>query len=166
MSKAQEMHLARLAELKKQQEADEMAKNGIPPETPEAEKLTLVVENPPPVADLSTADDLEIDFFVYGSDRTKRAKTMLSLYLLNETIIDIPYIQIRKVKSQQNALIQLFTGDSIITIEGTKVNLIRERIKHGSLSYVREGGKRNPPQTPDGVAVYSIIETSFADLEE
>ena len=150
MSKAQELYQARLLEINKHKKIEPQA-----------------VENPPSVADHSTADtEIEIDFFVYGSDRTKRAKNMLSFYLLNETIIDIPYIQIRKVKAHQNALIQLFTGDSIITIEGTKVNFIRERIKHGSLSYVREGGKKNPPQTPDGVAVYSIIETSFIDLEE
>jgi hypothetical protein len=153
MSKAQELYQARLTELNKHKEA-----------APETEPQA--VGNPPPVADHSTTDDIELDFFVYGSDRTKRVKNMLSFYLLNETIIDVPYIQIRKVKSHQNALIQLFTGDSIITIEGTKVNFIRERIKHGSLSYVREGGKKNPPQTPDGVAVYSITETSFTDLEE
>ncbi len=56
---------------------------------------------------------------------------------------------------------QVFTGSSIISIEGKNLQLIAQRIKHGSLSYINEGGKLKPPVTPDGVAVYQIMEEDF-----
>ncbi len=120
-------------------------------------------DNPPPLAVADLQSDSEEDFSVYGSDRTKRQKNMLSFCLASGTDIHLPYNQIRKVKSHEGALMQVFTTSSIITIEGKRLNLIAQRIKHGSLSYINEGGKNNPPHTPDGVCVYSIVEVDFTD---
>jgi hypothetical protein len=132
----------------KQQEVEEDMKK---------EKEKPAVENPPPSADLAIAADFEEDFFVYGSDKTKRQKNMLSLVMLDNRVLHLPYNQIMFVDVQHTRLLSIYTHFGIISIEGKKLDLIAQRIKHGSLSYINEGGKKKPPVTPDGVAVYSIF---------
>jgi hypothetical protein len=122
----------------------------------EEKTLILAVDNPPPSADLSIAEDSEADYSVYGSDRTKRQKNMISLVMLDNRVVHLPYNQIMFVDVQHSKLLSIYAHFGIISITGKGLDLIAQRLKHGSLSYINEGGKTKPPQTPDGVCVYSI----------
>lgn len=101
-------------------------------------------------------ENMEEDFSVYGSDRTKRTKTMLTLLLREDRELNIAYPQILFVDVQKQCILTIFTTFGVIKLHGKRLDLISKRIKHGSLSYIVEGGKENPPQTPDGVCVFEI----------
>lgn len=94
---------------------------------------------------------------VYGSDRTRRQKTMLTFEKSDKSCIDIPYHQIIKVLRTNEKIITIYTHHDMIHIHGKNLFPIGQRIKYGSLSYVRESNRTNPEVTPDGTAVYSIV---------
>jgi len=116
------------------------------------------LETPQAVAAVLADDDSEdvANNLVFGSDRTKRQKNMLSFRKKNNHWRHIPYNQILLVDDREGLNITVFTHLFTIIIKGVNLRPISERIKHGSLSYVQESSKASPIKTDDGTAVYSI----------
>lgn len=136
--------------------------------------LARVAENDSPLPEeeapaLAGAADLEApeeDNAVYGCDRTRRQKNMLSFRKADRTKRHIPYNQILMVDETDDVLLHVYTAYCVIIIEGRKLDLIGQRIKHGSLSYIQEGSKDKPIIAPDGACVYSITYESLRDSEQ
>lgn len=86
---------------------------------------------------------------VYGFDRTRKPKTMLSFRKADKTKIHVPYPHILLVHEIGERFINVYTPACIITVEGEKLENIAYRIKRGDLSYIQEG----TATAPDGVRV-------------
>lgn len=89
-----------------------------------------------------THDDDELpveDNPVYGFDRTRKPKMMLSFRKANKTTRHIPYQHILMMDESEGQTITVYTHACAITIEGEKLEPIAYRIKRGDLSYVQEG---------------------------
>lgn len=110
------------------------------------------VNAPPIVAD----DDIEPDNAVYGSDKTRRQKNMLSFRKANNTRRHIPYPHILMVDVSEGLFLTVYSHGCVVTVEGKNLDLVGERIKHGTLSYIQESSKTKPVYSPDGVAIFAI----------
>jgi hypothetical protein len=85
-------------------------------------------------------DELPIDDNpVYGFDRTRKPKMMLSFRKANKTTRHIPYQHILMMDETAGQLITVYTHACAITIEGENLEAIAYRIKRGDLSYIQEG---------------------------
>ena len=98
-------------------------------------------------------DELPVDDNpVYGFDRTRKPKMMLSFRKANKTVRHIPYHHIYMMDETEGQFITVYTAACAITIEGERLEAIANRIKRGDLSYVQEG----TATAPDGARVDAI----------
>ena len=100
--------------------------------------------------------DYEQDYIVYGSERNKKAKISISFNLLDGKVLGLPYERMMFYLLENNRLLSIYLPFGIIKITGQNLHFIEHRLKIHSLSFINEGGLKNTPLTPDGVAVYSI----------
>lgn len=124
----------------------------------EAVEKTAEYQPPTPANDV---EEIEPDNAVYGSDKTRRPKTMLSFRKANNTRRHIPYPHIYLVDESEGIFLTLHSHGCIVKIEGKNLNLVAERIKHGTLSYIQESNRANPVYSPDGVAIFAIDYSSI-----
>ena len=94
-------------------------------------------------------DDIMEDNPVYGCDRTRKPKMMLSFKKANKTTKHIPYPHILMVDETEGLFITIYTTACTVMIEGDKLDLIALRIKRGDCSYIAESNTT----APDGVRV-------------
>jgi len=104
---------------------------------------------------LVTGDDDELpidDTPVYGFDRMRKPKMMLSFRKANNSRRHIPYHHILMVDETEGKLITVYTHACAISVEGENLETIAYRIKRGDLSYVQE----STAPAPDGTRVDKI----------
>lgn len=102
---------------------------------------------------LAEDDELPIDDTpVYGFDRTRKPKMMLSFRKANKTARHIPYHQILMMDESEGQFITVYTHACTITVEGENLESIAYRIKRGDLSYIQE----SLTPAPDGARVDEI----------
>jgi GH43 family beta-xylosidase len=89
---------------------------------------------------------------VYGFDRTRKPKMMLSFRRANKTTRHIPYHHIYMVDETGGRFITVYTAACSVTIEGENLEAISRHIKRGDLSYIQEG----TATAPDGAKVDAI----------
>lgn len=95
-------------------------------------------------------EDLPIDDnSVYGFDRTRKPKMMLSFRKANKTTRHIPYHHILMMDETEGQFITVYTHACTVTVEGENLGSIAYRIKRGDLSYIQEGAAI----APDGARV-------------
>lgn len=113
-------------------------------------KLELVEnKGKTPLAD----DELPIeDNQVYGFDRTRKPKMMLSFRKADKTKLHVPYPQILLVHEGGADFLTIHTHACTVTVEGENLENIAYRIKRGDLSYIQE----SPDTAPDGARVDNI----------
>jgi hypothetical protein len=124
----------------------------------EAVEKTAEYQPPTPANDV---EEIEPDNAVYGSDKTRRPKTMLSFRKANNTRRHIPYPHIYLVDESEGLFLTVHSNGCVVKVEGQNLNLVAERIKHGTLSYIQESSKTKPVYSPDGVAIFAIDYSSI-----
>jgi hypothetical protein len=125
----------------------------------QAEQPKIVAVQPAPILDTPAPaglDDDDEDFIVYGADRTRRPRLMLSLLQSDGISHHIPYPHIVRIMSCRDESITILTFGCTFTIEGDKLAGIVARLKRQDLSYIREGKGNNPAVAPDGTRVDKI----------
>jgi hypothetical protein len=60
------------------------------------------------------------------------------------------------VDESEGLFLTVFSHGCVVRVEGKNLNLVAERIKHGTLSYIQESSRANPVYSPDGVAIFAI----------
>ncbi len=106
----------------------------------------------------SAVADVDIlqDNPVFGSDRTRKPKIVLTLRLISGFSRHIPYLHIIGCDDYKGEIISFHTIRYTAIIEGRKLSEIAERFKRGNLSYINEGGTKQPPASPNGAMIYKI----------
>ncbi len=95
-------------------------------------------------------EDLPVDDNqVYGFDRTRKPKMMLSFRKADKSKLHVPYPQILLVHEGGEGFLTIHTHACAVTVEGENLENIAYRIKRGDLSYIQE----SPDTAPDGARV-------------
>ncbi len=98
----------------------------------------------------SSEEDLPVDDNqVYGFDRTRKPKMMLSFRKADKSKLHVPYPQILLVHEGGEGFLTIHTHACAVTVEGENLENIAYRIKRGDLSYIQE----SPDTAPDGARV-------------